>query len=207
MIFEILSKITLDIIRYLSIFVKSRPLQDFDIIRYLYRLLTGFVGIVNLSYWLSAHYKIVHRKIKILHWQIGIPTDFTYRLHSKFTRLRAVTDFEQIMSQLLRNQLKLPEISWAVSHKPEKLTQLRRSSQIIKIPVCNRINFLANSLIPRHSRHKYLLPVKGLAAYKEIKGYLPMLHHLWGNSHISSISSILKMTLPMWVVALSWKCP
>ena len=29
-----------------------------------------------------------------------------YRLHSKFTRLRAVTDFEQKMSQLLRNQLK-----------------------------------------------------------------------------------------------------
>ena len=50
MIFENLAKITLDIIRYLSIFVKSRPLQDFDIIRYLYRLLTGFVGIANLSH-------------------------------------------------------------------------------------------------------------------------------------------------------------
>ena len=50
MIFENLTKITLDIIRYLSIFVKSCPLQDFDIIRYLYRLLTGFVGIANLSY-------------------------------------------------------------------------------------------------------------------------------------------------------------
>ena len=50
MIFEILSKIALDIIRYLSIFVKTRPLQDFDIIRYLYRLLTGFVGIANPSY-------------------------------------------------------------------------------------------------------------------------------------------------------------
>ena len=36
MIFENLVKITLDIIRYLSIFVKSCPLQDFDIIRYLY---------------------------------------------------------------------------------------------------------------------------------------------------------------------------
>ena len=58
-----LPKITLDIIRYLSIFVKSCRLQDFDIIRYLYRLLTGFVGILNLSYWLSACYKIVHRKI------------------------------------------------------------------------------------------------------------------------------------------------
>ena len=66
MIFEILNKITLDIIRYLSIFVKSRPLQDFDIIRYLYRLLTGFVGISNLSYWLSAPYKIVHRQIEQL---------------------------------------------------------------------------------------------------------------------------------------------
>ena len=32
--FKNLPKITLDIIRYLSIFVKSRPLQDFDIIRY-----------------------------------------------------------------------------------------------------------------------------------------------------------------------------
>ena len=63
MIFENLPKITLDIIRYLSIFVKSCPLQDFDIIRYLYRLLTGFVGISNLSYWLSTPYKIVHRKI------------------------------------------------------------------------------------------------------------------------------------------------
>ena len=42
---EILTKITFDIIRYLSIFVKSCPLQDFDIIRYLYHLLTGFVGI------------------------------------------------------------------------------------------------------------------------------------------------------------------
>ena len=50
MIFENLPKITLDIIRYLSIFVKSYRLQDFDIIRYLYRLLTGFVGISNLSY-------------------------------------------------------------------------------------------------------------------------------------------------------------
>ena len=36
MIFENLPKITLDIIRYLSIFVKPCPLQDFDIIRYLY---------------------------------------------------------------------------------------------------------------------------------------------------------------------------
>ena len=63
MIFKILSKIALDIIRYLSIFVKSCPLQDFDIIRYLYRLLTGFVGISNLSYWLSTPYKIVHRKV------------------------------------------------------------------------------------------------------------------------------------------------
>ena len=43
--FKNLPKITLDIIRHLSIFVKSCPLQDFDIIRYLYRLLTGFVGI------------------------------------------------------------------------------------------------------------------------------------------------------------------
>ena len=48
MIFENFAKTTLDIIRYLSIFVKSLPLQDFDIIRYLYRLLTGFVGITNL---------------------------------------------------------------------------------------------------------------------------------------------------------------
>ena len=63
MIFENLPKITLDIIRYLSTFVKSCPLQDFDIIRYLYRLLTGFVGISNLSYWLSTPYKIVHREI------------------------------------------------------------------------------------------------------------------------------------------------
>ena len=50
MIFENLPKITLDIIRYLSTFVKSCPLQEFDIIRYLYRQLTGFVGISNLSY-------------------------------------------------------------------------------------------------------------------------------------------------------------
>ena len=63
--FEILTKIPLDIIRYISIFVKSCRLQDFDIIRYLYRLLTGFVGITNLSHWLSAPYKIVHRKINI----------------------------------------------------------------------------------------------------------------------------------------------
>ena len=63
MIFENLAKITLDIIRYLSIFVKSCRLQDFDIIRYLYRLLTGFVGITNLSHWLSAPYKIVHREV------------------------------------------------------------------------------------------------------------------------------------------------
>ena len=42
--FEILTKIALDIIRYISIFVKTCPLQDFDIIRYLYRLLIGFVG-------------------------------------------------------------------------------------------------------------------------------------------------------------------
>ena len=48
--FKNLPKITLDIIRYLSIFVKSRHLQDFDIIRYLYRLLTGFVRISNTSY-------------------------------------------------------------------------------------------------------------------------------------------------------------
>ena len=47
---DILTKITLDIIRYLSIFVKSCRLQDFDIIRYLYRLLTGFVGI-----WITIH--------------------------------------------------------------------------------------------------------------------------------------------------------
>ena len=63
MIFENLLKIALDIIRHLSIFVQSCPLQDFDIIRYLYRLLTGFVGISNLSYWLSTPYKIVHRQI------------------------------------------------------------------------------------------------------------------------------------------------
>ena len=43
--FKNLVKIALDIIQYLSIFVKSCPLQDFDIIRYLYHLLTGFVGI------------------------------------------------------------------------------------------------------------------------------------------------------------------
>ena len=48
--FKNLTKITLDIIRYLSIFVKSCPLQDFDIIRYLYRLLTDFVEISNPSY-------------------------------------------------------------------------------------------------------------------------------------------------------------
>ena len=48
--FKNLPKITLDIIRYLSIFVKSCPLQDYDIIRYLYRLLIGFVGISNTSY-------------------------------------------------------------------------------------------------------------------------------------------------------------
>ena len=42
--FKNLVKIALDIIRYLSIFVKSLPLQDFDIIRYSYRLLTGFVA-------------------------------------------------------------------------------------------------------------------------------------------------------------------
>ena len=34
----------------------------------------------------------------------------------------------------------------------------------------DRINFLANSLSPRHPRQKHLLTVKGLAAYKEIKG-------------------------------------
>ena len=50
MVFENLLKITLDIIRYLSIFVKSCPLQDFDIIRYLYRPITGFVGI-----WITTH--------------------------------------------------------------------------------------------------------------------------------------------------------
>ena len=74
MIFENLPKITLDIIRYLSTFVKSCPLQDFDIIRYLYRHLTGFVGISNLSYWLSVHYKIVHRKIEPQRKEISPPT-------------------------------------------------------------------------------------------------------------------------------------
>ena len=46
--FKNLPKITLDIIRYLSIFVKSCRLQDFDIIRYLYQLLTDFkIGQTN----------------------------------------------------------------------------------------------------------------------------------------------------------------
>ena len=73
-IFKILTKIALDIIRHLSIFVKKCRLQDFDIIRYLYRLLTGFVGITNLSYWLSSHYKIVHRKIEPQRKEISPPT-------------------------------------------------------------------------------------------------------------------------------------
>ena len=73
-IFKILTQITLDIIRYLSIFVKSCPLQDFDIIRYLYRPLTGFVGIPNLSHWLSVPYKIVHREIEPHKKEISPPT-------------------------------------------------------------------------------------------------------------------------------------
>ena len=41
---------------------------------------------------------------------------------------------------------------------------------MIEIPIYDRKKFLVNSLIPRHPRLKYLLTVKGLAAYKEIKG-------------------------------------
>ena len=85
-IFKILTQITLDIIRYLSIFVKSYPLQDFDIIRYLYRPLTGFVGIPNLSHWLSVPYKIVHRKIKFAtNWLSTIYKIFreSYKKHPK----------------------------------------------------------------------------------------------------------------------------
>ena len=48
--FKNLVKIAHDIIRYISIFVKSSRLQDFDIIRYLYRPITGIVGI-----WITIH--------------------------------------------------------------------------------------------------------------------------------------------------------
>ena len=95
MIFEILSKITLDIIRYLSIFVKSRPLQDFDIIRYLYWLLTGFVGIANLSYWLSAPYKTMHRQVT---------SSYPHIRHPRLDRGSQLNKYEEIRS-CIHNQV------------------------------------------------------------------------------------------------------
>ena len=132
MIFEILSKITLDIIRYLSTFVKSRPLQDFDIIRYLYRLLTGFVGTLNLSYWLSACYKIVHREIEIDKY----PKQYTYLYLSHTIDSYQVRTYQGF---------------WFCFMNEGYVRMLYPDS-------------------PHHPRQKYLLTVKGLAAYKRIKG-------------------------------------
>ena len=71
--------------------------------------------------------------------------------------------------------------------------QLSVKEMLVAVGLKDRPNFLEYSLSPamnegyvrmlypdspRHPRQKYLLTVKGLAAYKEIKGYLPMLHHL-----------------------------
>ena len=121
MIFGILSKITLDIIRYLSIFVKSCPLQDFDIIRYLYWLLTGFVGIANLSYWLSAPYKIVHRKIKFTTNWLSITYKIFQESHKKRPKDYISITYNKKVSRLLvpnvtlfccksRNCIKVPDV-------------------------------------------------------------------------------------------------
>ena len=56
------------------IIFKILPIITLDIIRYLYRLLTGFVGIRITTYWLSADYKIMHRKIEPHKKEISPPT-------------------------------------------------------------------------------------------------------------------------------------
>ena len=105
MIFGILSKITL----------------DFDIIRYLYRLLTGFVGIANLSYWLSAPYKIVHRKIKFTTNWLSITYKIFQESHKKRPKDYISITYNKKVSRLLvpnvtlfccksRNCIKVPDV-------------------------------------------------------------------------------------------------
>ena len=48
--------------------------------------------------------------------------------------------------------------------------QLSVKEMLVAVGLKDRPNFLEYSLSPRHPRQKYLLTVKGLAAYKEIKG-------------------------------------
>ena len=48
--------------------------------------------------------------------------------------------------------------------------QLSVKDMLVAVGLKDRPNFLEYSLSPRHPRQKYLLTVKGLAAYKEIKG-------------------------------------
>ena len=48
--------------------------------------------------------------------------------------------------------------------------QLSVKEMLVAVGLKDRPNFLEYSLSPRHLRQKYLLTVKGLAAYKEIKG-------------------------------------
>ena len=48
--------------------------------------------------------------------------------------------------------------------------QLSVKEMLVAVGLKDRSNFLEYSLSPRHPRQKYLLTVKGLAAYKEIKG-------------------------------------
>ena len=47
--------------------------------------------------------------------------------------------------------------------------QLSVKEMLVAVGLKDRPNFLEYSLSPRHPRQKYLLTVKGLAAYKEIK--------------------------------------
>ena len=48
--------------------------------------------------------------------------------------------------------------------------QLSVKEMLVAVGLKDKPNFLEYSLSPRHLRQKYLLTVKGLAAYKEIKG-------------------------------------
>ena len=48
--------------------------------------------------------------------------------------------------------------------------QLSVKEMLVAVGLKDRPNFLEYSLSPRHPRQKYLLTVKGMAAYKEIKG-------------------------------------
>ena len=48
--------------------------------------------------------------------------------------------------------------------------QLSVKEMLVAVGLKDRPNFLEYSLSPRHPRQKYLLTVKGIAAYKQIKG-------------------------------------